>query len=122
MFSGPQSLCLPQKIFHDIDKDDERFRFKKKSMMKDFLWSDHNLKSSGANFSWKFVCSTIEEGDLLFRWLKDWNKASTARNLWAMCRKADTLWVKLVHTCTIKNQSVWSAKIKILPDASWTVT
>lgn len=61
-------------------------------MMRDFLWSGPNLKSSGAYVSWKSVCAPIEEGGLPFRWLKDWNKASTARYLWVVCKEADTLW------------------------------
>ncbi|KAI8543394.1 hypothetical protein RHMOL_Rhmol08G0214000 [Rhododendron molle] len=41
------------------------------------------------------------------------------RHLWAVCSKADTLWINWVHTYVIKDQSVW--QVKIPHEASWTI-
>lgn len=41
------------------------------------------------------------------------------RHLWALCKKADTLWVKLVHTCIIKDNCIWNRDVP--HDASWTL-
>lgn len=53
------------------------------------------------------------------RRIKDWNKAAMLRHLWALCKKAVTLWIKWVHTYTIKEQCVWTMEIPC--DATWTI-
>lgn len=60
-----------------------------------------------------------EEGGLGFRRLKDCNKASLLRHLWALSLKADTLWVKWIHSYIIKGQNLWFMDTPC--DASWTV-
>ncbi|XP_058208159.1 uncharacterized protein LOC131321169 [Rhododendron vialii] len=84
-----------------------------------FLWSGTELKSSSAKIKWDFVCNPKEEGGLGFRRIKEWNKATMFRHLWALCRKADLFWVKWVHTYIIKGQCLWSMDIP--SDASWTI-
>lgn len=49
------------------------------------------------------VCTPKAEGGLGLRSLKEWNKASMLRHLWALCKKQDTLWVKWVHSYIIKD-------------------
>lgn len=82
------------------------------------VWSS-DLKHSGAKVAWHAVCVPKEEGGLGLRMLKTWNKASMMRHLWAICMKADTLWIKWIHTFILRNQSVW--RVKIPQEASWTV-
>lgn len=101
-------VISPQKVVLEIEQ-----------LLRAFLWSGAELKGTGAKVSWKDVCVPKEEGGLGFRLMKDWNRASMAQHLWAVCKKSDTLWVKWIHTYIIKDKSIWG--LKIPPDASWTV-
>ncbi|KAI8567999.1 hypothetical protein RHMOL_Rhmol02G0164200 [Rhododendron molle] len=74
---------------------------------------------SGANVAWHAVCAPKEEGGLGLCVLKTWNKACMMRHQWAICMKADTLWIKWIHTFILRNQSVW--RVKIPQEASWTI-
>lgn len=62
------------------------------------------MKSAGAKVSWADVCVPKEEGGLGLRVLKDWNRAAMTKHLWALALKADTLWIKWVHTYIIKGK------------------
>lgn len=84
-----------------------------------FLWNGSDLKHTGAKVKWDQICSPKDEGGLGFRKIKEWNKATILRHLWAICKKADSLWVKWVHTYIIKNQSLWHMSIP--SDASWSI-
>ncbi|XP_058189336.1 uncharacterized protein LOC131306921 [Rhododendron vialii] len=63
------------------------------SMLSAFLWQGIQLKTSGAKVAWSTVCTPKKEGCLGFKRLKDWNKASMLRHLWALCKKEDILWL-----------------------------
>ncbi|XP_058211744.1 uncharacterized protein LOC131323927 [Rhododendron vialii] len=76
-----------------------------------FLWSGTELKHSGAKVKWDQICCLKEEGGLGFRRIKKWNRASMLRHLWALCKKADTLWVKWMHTYFIKENCLWTMDI-----------
>lgn len=68
---------------------------------------------------WEDVCAPKAEGGLGFRVLKDWNKAAMSGHLWAIAKKADTLWIRWVHTYVINEQCLWH--IRIPPSSSWTI-
>ena len=74
---------------------------------KSFLWSGAALKRFGAKVQWFMVCAPRNEGGLGFKLLKLWNKATMLRHLWTLNQKADSLWVKWVHTYVIKNKYLW---------------
>jgi hypothetical protein len=69
-------FILPQRILKEIE-----------GMMRAFLWSGVDLKTTGAKVSWKDVCTPKLEGGLGFKPLKDWNKATMLRHLWPLARK-----------------------------------
>ncbi|XP_058192025.1 uncharacterized protein LOC131309397 [Rhododendron vialii] len=101
-------FIMPPKLLKEIE-----------AMLRDFLWTGLELRSSGAKVSWGQVCTPKSEGGLGFRPLKLWNKASMLRHLWAICKKADTMWVKWIHSYVIKNQCFWHMNTPI--DSSWTM-
>lgn len=77
------------------------------------------MKLTRAKVAWASVCSPKAEGGLGFRLLSTWNKAAMSRYIWAICKKARTLWVKWVHTNTLKGMCFWWIKVPI--EASWTI-
>ncbi|XP_058181312.1 uncharacterized protein LOC131299748 [Rhododendron vialii] len=93
-------FILPQRVLNDIEQ-----------LLRSFLWFGPNLKHSGAKVAWHAVCVPKEEDKLGLRMLKTWNTASMMRHLWAICKKADTLWIKWIHTFILKSHSVWRVKI-----------
>lgn len=66
------------------------------------------MKSSGAKVSWDSVCLPKPEGGLGFRRLHDWNVAAMTKYIWALAKKADTLWIKWVHMFVIKTKCMWT--------------
>ena len=87
-------FILPQKILKEVE-----------NILIAVLWTGAELKKSGAKVQWFLVCYPKTEGGLGFKPLKLWNKATTFRHLRALISKADTLWVKWVHTCVIKSKN-----------------
>lgn len=75
------------------------------------------MRHTGAKVSWAHLYVPKNEEGLGFRSLKEWNRASNIRHLWALSLKADSLWVKWVHMYILKGQSLWG--ISIPNDASW---
>lgn len=102
-------FILPQKILSNIEK-----------LLRSFFWTGIHMKSVGAKVAWADVCAP-KEGGLDFRVLKDWNGAAMTKYLWALALKADTLWVKWIHTYIIKHQCLWTIPIPIPASVSWTV-
>lgn len=101
-------FILPSKVIKEI-----------KSSLTVFLWSGPEMKHTGAKVKWEHVCCPKQEGGLGIRKVKVWNKATKLRHLWALCKRAHTLWVKWVHTYIIKHQSLWSMEIP--RDSSWRI-
>lgn len=88
-------------------------------MLRACLWSGVNLKKSGAKVKRMEVWTPKSEGGLGLKSLKEWNKASMMQHLWALCKKADILWVKWVHSYIIKDQNFRFMKPPC--DCSWTI-
>lgn len=84
-----------------------------------FLWSGCDLNHKCARVKWSQVCSPKDEGGLGFRKLREGNVAAMLKLLWALSRKADTLWVKWVHTYVIKEHNLWTMGLPY--DVSWTI-
>lgn len=53
-------FILPQKVIQEMQQ-----------LLRAFLWSGSELKSTGAKVSWQDVCVPKEEGGLGFRLMKD---------------------------------------------------
>lgn len=101
-------FILPSKVVKEIE-----------SSLMAFLWSGPDMRHTGAKVKWDHICRPKAEGGLGFRKVKEWNKATMLKHLWALCKKADSLWVKWVHTYIIKNQSLWHMDTP--RDSSWTI-
>ncbi|XP_058181238.1 uncharacterized protein LOC131299675 [Rhododendron vialii] len=54
-----------------------------------------------------------------FKRIREWNKASMLRHMWALCKEDDILWVRWVPAYVIKHSCFWSMKLP--NDSSWTV-
>lgn len=98
----------PQQILKEIE-----------SMLRAFLWTGVELKSSSAKVKWADVCTPKKEGGLGFKPLKEWNKATMLRHLWAISKKADNLWVRWIHAYVIKHRNLWYMDPP--NDSSWTI-
>lgn len=86
-------------------------------VLRSFFWAGPDMTSTGAKVKWEDVCLPKEQGGLGFRKLTDWNKAAMVKNIWAISKKADTLWVHWIHTYVIKERCFWAMKCP--PNVSW---
>lgn len=60
------------------------------SMLRAFVWSGVSLGKAGAKVKWFGVCTPKAEGGVGLESLKEWNKVTMLRHLWALCTKEDT--------------------------------
>ncbi|KAH1253142.1 hypothetical protein GmHk_04G009884 [Glycine max] len=67
--------------------------------------------------AWSNVCKPIINGSLNVIDLKIWNTVTMLKLLWNLCRKADSLWVRWVHTYYFKNKNVMEENVK--PNSTW---
>ncbi|KAL8463730.1 hypothetical protein ACS0TY_034404 [Phlomoides rotata] len=58
--------------------------------------------------SWSSVCLPKEEGGLGIRDIKIWNQALLAKVLWSIHNKADSLWIKWIHSYYLPNTTFWN--------------
>lgn len=103
-----QIFIIPQKVLQGIE-----------CKLMAFLWSGSDLNPKCAKVKWSMVCAPKDEGGLGFRKLKECNKAAMLKHLWALSKKADSLWVKWVHTCIIRGQNLWHMVVP--SDSSWKI-
>ena len=47
--------------------------------------------------AWKELCHSKSIGGLGFRDVKMWNVASLGKQVWAIAKKKDSVWVRWVH-------------------------
>lgn len=71
-----------------------------------FLWSGKDGNYRKSLVSWNQVCAPKSCGGLNIISLPEWNKALLAKLLWKIQTKADTLWVRWIHSYYIKQQSI----------------
>lgn len=83
-------------------------------MLRSSFWSGPELKTNCAKIGWSSVCAPKVKGGCGLRVLKDWKKVAMSRLLWAIEKKAVTLWIKWVHAYIIKDQCMWSMTVPAL--------
>ncbi|KAL2920834.1 LINE-1 retrotransposable element ORF2 protein [Bienertia sinuspersici] len=86
-----QIFILPKKIVKEIE-----------SKFRTFLWTGTNDNSRKAPISWAQVCLPKSCGGWNILSLYDWNKAAVSRILWDLSHKADSMWVRWMHTYYFK--------------------
>lgn len=77
------------------------------AIARNFLWGEEK-----SPVAWKDCCLPLVEGGLGLRDLKSWNWALLSKILWNINEKADSLWIKWIHTEFIKQGSLWTWKLK----------
>lgn len=65
------------------------------------------------------MCSPKEEVGLGFKPLRLWNQATMTRHLWALSKKADSLWVRWIHSYIIKGKCLWMMQLP--QNSPWTI-
>ena len=81
-------------------------------LMREFLWTSLDLKSTGAKVSWADISLPKNEGGLGIKHLESWNKAFMAKHIWKILRlDPNSLWVDWVKTYIIRDHSFWDLAI-----------
>jgi hypothetical protein len=86
-----QCLPLPKKVIHKIN-----------AICRSFLWSGGTTITKKAPVAWDHVCSSKAHGGLNLIFLEEWNQANLAKLLWNINNKADSLWIRWIHSYYIK--------------------
>lgn len=88
-------------------------------MCRNFVWSGNVNQRAIPLVAWEKICLPRCEGGLGVKQLKQWNKATLAKNLWKICKGESTLWTHWIHLNYIKDGSIW--EIEIHQDYSWSL-
>lgn len=81
----------------------------KKSCRK-FLWGVSSLVKKRSPISWNHVCRPKQEGGLVIRRVKDWNRAATSQLCFQIISKKPSLWTEWVRWKYLKCGKFWFAK------------
>lgn len=75
------------------------------TLLRRFVWG-----SKACPVKWKTVCLPKSEGGLGFRNLSAWNKALLLKIVWNIHAKADSLWIRCLHSEILDNRDFWTAR------------
>jgi hypothetical protein len=101
-----QCLPLPKQVIHKIN-----------AICRSFLWSGGAIITRKSHVAWDRVCAPKAHGGLGLISLIEWNRANLAKLLWNINSKADSLWIKWIHSYYIKNDSILTMPLR--PSCSW---
>ncbi|KAJ8435424.1 LOW QUALITY PROTEIN: hypothetical protein Cgig2_013922 [Carnegiea gigantea] len=83
-------------------------------LCRNYLWSGSTEYKKAPHISWSTTCLPKREGGI---GIKDFNKATIAKLVWAIANKKDVLWVKWVYARYLKKQNWWD--YTLAHDTSW---
>uniref|UniRef100_A0A5B6YUZ1 Reverse transcriptase domain-containing protein n=1 Tax=Davidia involucrata TaxID=16924 RepID=A0A5B6YUZ1_DAVIN len=99
-------FVLPKSVLKSIER-----------VMRNYLWSGVEMKSTKAKVAWKDICKPKKEGGLGLKDLAEWNRAVMTKQIWDLCSKKDTLWIKWCHQVYVKGRCFWG--LKVPRDCCW---
>jgi len=88
------------------------------TIYKNYLWVGAEDQIKVPHISWANMCKAKKHGGIGIKDYVAWNKATTAKLVWAIATKKDALWVKWVHGRYIKGNDWWDYIPP--PDCGWT--
>jgi hypothetical protein len=96
-----QCLPLPKKVIHKIN-----------AICRSFLWSGGAVITKKSPVSWEHVCAPKAQGGLNLISLDEWNRANLTKLLWNINNKADSLWIRWIHSYYIKQDQLMNMYVK----------
>ncbi|WJX68825.1 hypothetical protein P8452_53158 [Trifolium repens] len=90
-----QCLPLPKKVILKIN-----------AICRSFLWSGGVTITKKSPIAWDHLCTPTAHGGLNLISLEEWNQANLAKLLWNINSKADSLWIKWIHSYYIQNDQL----------------
>ncbi|XP_050915389.1 uncharacterized protein LOC127130420 [Lathyrus oleraceus] len=77
-----------------------------------FLWSNSDKVTRKSLIALSKVFLPKKQGGLNIISITGWNKACLTKLLWNLCGKADSLWIKWIHSYYTKHQDIMTVLIK----------
>lgn len=99
-------FILPKKLIKKIE-----------GLMATFLWLVEAKTKYQAKVSWIDACSEVKESGLGLLNVEFWNKILVAKQIWNICQKKNSLWIKCVYSIMLKGRNFWAMQIP--GDCSW---
>lgn len=76
------------------------------TLLRRFIWGGKSCP-----IAWKTVCLPKCEGGLGFRDLTAWYKSLLSKIIWNIQEKADSLWIRWIHSEYLNRQDFWEAPV-----------
>lgn len=92
-----QIVILPKSVISRINQ-----------ICRNYLWQGNADGGKAGYVKWDKVCTTKKYGGLGIRDLSLWNALAVGKIIWQIAEKADTLWVRWVHSVYIKDTDWWT--------------
>lgn len=78
------------------------------------VWSGSEKATRKSPIAWRKIYKARKQGGLNIISLKEWNKANLIKLLWNLSGKADSLWIRWIHSYYTKGTNIMSAPVKIM--------
>jgi len=100
-------FLLPGQVIKNIEK-----------IMKSFLWSGSDMRTTGAKVAWDQVCLPKKEGGLGIKRIIEWNMIALLKHIWNLCNDLDgSIWYIWIRSNLLRGRNFWT--IKTLENCSW---
>lgn len=81
------TFILPKSVINEAEQ-----------IYRGFLWGSFDEKKRPALVAWESACVPKKYGGLGLKQMGLWNTASLGKQVWALARKEETLWVRWISS------------------------
>jgi len=75
-------------------------------IMKSFLWSGSDMRTTGAKVAWDQVCLPKKEGGLGIKRITEWNKIALLKHIWNLCNDSDgSIWSTWIRSNLLQGRN-----------------
>jgi hypothetical protein len=100
-------FLLPGQVIKNVEQ-----------IMKSFLWSGSDMRTTGAKVAWDQVCLPKKEGGLGIKSITEWNKIALLKHIWNLCNDSDgSIWSTWIRSNLLRGRNFWT--IKTPQNCSW---
>lgn len=88
-------------------------------MVRSFWWGGGDGQRQMNWVAWNILCRKKEEGDLAFRYMKAFNLALLAKQMWCLAVNKDSLLSRVLSSKYIPDGDVLAARLGSRPSFTW---
>jgi len=100
-------FLLPGRVIKNLEQ-----------IMRSFLWSGSDMRTTRVKVAWDQVCLPKKEGGLGIKRITEWNKIALLKHIWNLCNDSDgSIWSTWIRSNLLRGRNFWT--IKMPENCSW---